>query len=396
MPTLKSKKNLSCITCKLRDGDVINPKMEAYGEGKKGILIIGEAPSHADDRKGLPWQGGTGRLLKHTLEKQGIDLFEDCICVNAVNCRPPKNRAPKALEIDCCREVIIRHVHRQFKPHIIVLLGTVALQSFLSPRWPSDLGGIAKWHGFVIPDRDYRAWIIPTYHPSYISHIDSREANTVWEQDLAPISELVDIDVPRYFKPNIHYLDDLSELEKLQNATEIAFDYETTGLKAQRKGHRIICASVAANSTDVYTFMMPDTKAGRKPFVDLLTNPDIGKMAHNMKFEHSWTYHRLGVEVDKWQWDSMQAAHILDNRSGVTGLKFQTYVNFGVVDYSSKVTPYLRKREEGGNGMNGIYELLEEEGGKEMLLKYCALDSHYQFMLAKSQMRALDYNYLPF
>ena len=62
----------------------------------KGILIIGEAPGQVEDRKGLPWQGGTGRLLKRTLEKQGIDLFEDCICVNAVNCRPPKNRAPKA------------------------------------------------------------------------------------------------------------------------------------------------------------------------------------------------------------------------------------------------------------------------------------------------------------
>jgi uracil-DNA glycosylase family 4 len=396
MPTPKSKQNLSCITCKLRDGDVLSPKMEAYGEGKKGILIIGEAPGQVEDRKGLPWQGGTGRLLQRTLAKLGIDLFEDCVCVNAVNCRPPNNRTPKAKEIDCCREVIVRHVYRQFQPHIIVPLGTVALQSFLSPRWPTNLGGISQWHGFIIPDRDYNAWVVPTFHPSYIARMDSREANTVWEKDLAPLSGLVDVEVPKYIEPKIHYLQDLSVLEKLQEAPEIAFDYETTGLKAQRKGHRIVCVSVAINMKEVYVFMLPETKVGRKPFIDLLTNPSIGKMAHNMKFEHSWTYHRLGVEIKNWQWDSMIAAHMLDNRSGVTGLKFQTYANFGVVDYSSEITPYLRKREEGGNGMNGIYELLEEEGGKEKLLKYCALDSHYQYMLSRIQMAQLDYKYLPF
>jgi hypothetical protein len=92
----------------------------------------------------------------------------------------------------------------------------------------------------------------------------------------------------------------------------------------------------------------------------------------------------------------MLAAHMLDNRSGITGLKFQTYANFGIADYSSSVTPYLRKKEEGGNGMNSIFELLEIEGGKEKLLKYCALDSHYQYRLSMMQMKKLDYNYLPF
>lgn len=396
MPTLKTKHNLSCETCKLSNGEVTSPRMEPYGNGRKGILIIGEAPGAVEDRKGMPWQGKMGRMLQRALEKFEIDLFEDCLCVNAVNCRPPNNRNPKALEIDCCRHEIVRHTYRTFKPHIIVPLGTVALQSFLSPRWPTNLGGISQWHGFVIPDQDYKAWVVPTFHPSYISRIESREANTVWEQNLSVIADLVEIEVPRECTPKIHYLEDLSELEKLQDATEIAFDYETTGLKAQRKGHRIVCASVAADDRDVYTFMMPDTKAGRKPFTDLLLNPSIGKMAHNMKFEHSWTYHRLGFEVNNWQWDSMIAAHMLDNRSGVTGLKFQTFVNFGIVDYSSEVTPYLRRKEESGNSMNSIYDLLEEPGGQEKLLKYCGLDSHYQFRLAKDQMAKLDYNYLPF
>lgn len=393
---VQSKKTLSCITCKLREGKVISPKMESYGDGQKGILVIGEAPGQVEDRKNLPWQGRTGRLLQHTLQKIGIDLFEDCLCVNAVNCRPPDNRTPKTLEVDCCREVVVNPLIEAFEPKIIVPLGTVALQSILSPRWKTDLGGITKWHGFVIPDQELQAWIVPAYHPSYVARIDSKEANTVWEQDLSVLPSLVDTDIPVYPEPKIHYLDDLSPLEDLQNVSEIAFDYETTGLKAKRKGHRIVSVSVAANEKEVYSFLMPETKAERRPFTFLLTNPNIGKMAHNMKFEHTWTRDRLGIDIKNWQWDSMLAAHMLDNRSGITGLKFQSYANFGVMDYASEITPFLRRKEDSGNGFNNIFELLEQPGGKEKLLKYGALDSHYEFMLAKVQMELLGYNYLPF
>jgi DNA polymerase len=392
--SMKNKQTLSCLTCGLHE-EAESPKMQPYGDGERGILIIGEAPGQVEDRKGLPWQGKTGRLLQSTMHKFGIDLFKDCVCVNAVNCRPPRNRTPKPFEIDCCREVIVANIIDEFKPKVIILLGSIALQSFLSPRWPTDLGGITKWRGFKIPDRDYRCFVVPTFHPSYVVRMDSREVNTVWEQDLKLAVEARGEKFPRFPKPDIRIIDDLDVLTNFE-PDEIAFDYETTGLKPQRKGHRVVCASVAINDSLVYAFMIPPSPAEREPFVQLLCNPGIGKMAHNMKFEKAWSEERLRVEVVNWQWDSMLAAHQLDNRSGITGLKFQTYVNFGVADYSSEVTPYLRKKEDGGNGFNSIYELLEEEGGKEKLLTYCALDSHYEYLLAKKQMELLDYQYLPF
>ena len=389
------KEGLSCISCGLHEG-VASHKILPHGHGKKGILIIGEAPGTVEDRRNLPWQGQSGRLLEKTLAQLGVNLFEDCVSVNAVNCRPPNNRAPKPFEMDCCRAVVLNNIFETFKPKVIILLGSIALQSFMSPRWPSDLGAIAKWRGWCIPDRDYKAFVVPTYHPSYILRIDSREANTVWKQDLEKAVEAVGKPFPRFQEPTIEIIEDLSIFNDAENhIDEMAFDYETTGLKSQGKGHRIVCASVAFNSTKVFAFMMPDTKLERKPFVDLLINPSVGKMAHNMKFEHAWTLNRLKVEVQNWHWDSMIAAHNLDNRSGVTGLKFQTYVNFGVIDYSSEITPYLRS-DGGGNGFNKIYELLEQEGGPEKLLKYCALDSHYEYILAQKQMDEMNYNDLPF
>lgn len=392
---MAKKEASSCLSCGLLEY-AKSPKMDAYGAGKKGIMVIGEAPGVVEDRKGMPWQGKTGRLLQDTMHKLGIDLFEDCRCINAVNCRPPDNRTPTPFEIRCCWSVKVRQAIEEFKPKVLILLGATAIQSFLSPRWPTDLGGISKWRGWMIPDRDYQFWVVPTFHPSYIYRIDSKEANTVWEQDLTRAILLADQPFPKFMQPKIHFIEDLSVLEQFHDVNEIAFDYETTGLKPHWDQQRIVCASVAGNDSHVYVFMIPDTRKKLRPFLDLLTDNTVGKMAHNMKFEDTWTQYRLNIEIKNWQWDSMLAAHLLDNRSGITGLKFQTYVNFGVPDYASDVTPYLRTKDKSGNGLNNIYKLLEEEDGPERLMKYCGLDSHYEYMLAKKQMKELDYQYLPF
>ena len=395
--TKQSKEANSCLSCGLFEyWHVKSPKMDAYGAGKKGIMVIGEAPGAVEDRKGLPWQGKTGRLLQNTMSKLGVDLFEDCVCINAVNCRPPENRTPSPFEIKCCWNVKVQRAIEEFKPKVLILLGAVAVQSFLSPRWPTDLGGITKWRGWVIPDRDYKFWVVPTFHPSYVYRIDSQEANTVWEQDLAAAIAKADQPLPRFWEPKIHFIDDLTVLEQFHDAPEIAFDYETTGLKPHADGHEIICASVAGGEDRVYVFMMPETKKELRPFLDLLTDNTVGKMAHNIKFEDNWTRYRLNTEIKNWQWDSMLAAHLMDNRQYVSGLKFQAYVQFGVADYASDVSKYLRSGSKSGNAFNHIRALLEEPEGKEKLMKYCALDSHYEYMLAKWQMKELDYQYLPF
>jgi len=388
-------RKLSCLSCKLYKHAKTH-KIQPYGNGNKGILVIGEAPGQVEDRKGLPWQGRTGRMLERALAKVEIDLFEDCISVNAVNCRPPDNRKPKPFELDCCREVVVSRVIKEMKPKVILLLGSSAIQSFLAPRWPTDLGGIMKWRGFQIPDMDYKCFVVPTFHPSYIARMDSREAYTVWLHDLKVAADSVDLEFPSFPKADIRIIDDLEILDQFTDLSEMAFDYETTGLKPQGKGHRIVSASIAINESLTYSFLMPETKKERAPFINLLTNVNIGKLAHNMKFELNWSEIRLRTTVKNWQWDSMIAAHMIDNRTGTNGLKFQTYRNFGIVDYSSEVLPYLRANANDGNGFNTIDKLLETEEGKRKLLTYGGYDSHYEYLLAKKQMEILGYSFLPF
>jgi len=79
----------------------------------------------------------------------------------------------------------------------------------------------------------------------------------------------------------------------------------------------------------------------------------------------------------------MQAAHIIDNRQGICGLKFQTYICFGVGDYSSEISPYLKGVDKkDANSLNTVLELCESKEGKKKLLTYCGFDTIYQYRLA--------------
>ena len=390
----------SCVSCGLYK-NCQSPKMEPFGNFKKRILNIGEAPGEYEDRNGKPWQGKMGRLLKETYEDLKIDLFEDCLNINAVNCRPVdkqgNNRAPTNTEIDCCRRRVL-DIIEEYKPKVILILGNAALYSLIGHRWKKDLGGITKWRGFTIPDQDFKTWLCPTFHPSYIERAGNDKYNRgttietlIWQQDLEQAFGIKNIPFPNYVEPEIEIIEDLSVLKNIK--TESAFDYETTGLKPHAEGHRIVCVSIADTENHAYVFLMPKTRKDREPFIKYLTNPDLKKIAQNLKFEHTWTKVRLGTDVQGWEWDTMLATHLFDNRPGITGLKFQAYVQFGIIDYSSEVDSYLSALDNtNANSLNRIFELLKKPNGKEILCKYCGLDSIFELRLANRQRM----NILPF
>lgn len=396
LPQAQSKKVQgrlpSCATCGLYQ-TVLSPKMEPFGNFKRGILNIGEAPGEMEDKRGKQWQGQVGMLLQKTYEKLGIDLFEDCLNINAINCRPTKNggnRPPSPHEVACCRQRVSR-VIAEHKPKVIVILGNQALISIMGHRWKKDLGKITKWRGWTIPDRDYNAWICPTFHPSYVARTigftnKGKEVETIWKQDLERAINLEAMPEYEGEAKHVEIITDLSILNDVRRSgrnTMVAIDYETTGLKPHAEGHKIICASVAVAENKCFAFMMSGDVT---PFTKLLRSSNISKVAHNMKFEEAWSEVYLKTPVNNWVWDTMLTAHMLDNRTGVTGLKFQTYVNFGVMGYDDSIAPYLKAVDKkNSNTHNRILELIKTPNGKEQLLTYCGLDSLFTYRLALKQ-----------
>ena len=414
--TRPNGKVLSCSACGLHR-NCESPRMTEYGGFKKGILNIGEAPTEVDDVKGLPFQGKQGRLLERTYKKLGVDLFEDCLNVYACHCLPTddgKVRNAKPNEIECCRKNTLQIIEK-YHPKVVVLFGHAAIYSVIGNHWKKDLvgsakskyGSVFKWRGFTIPDQEYKTWICPIFSPSHVEQMEGGVEETIWKQDLRQAVEMLNVNFPVHVEPTIEIIEDLEELNNIVFETKqfgqikanvpsnktIAFDYETTGKKPHAQGHKIICASVADSENHVYAFMLPEERSKRKPFVKILADPMVRKIAHNMKFEETWSKVKLRQSVAGWETDTMQMAHILDNRRGVSGLKFQTYVNFGIADYSSEIEPWLMSVDpKDGNSLNRIEELLTKAGGKGKLLKYCALDSIYEYRLSKLQKISINQN----
>lgn len=387
------QKTVSCASCGLYQY-VLSPRMKPFGNFKKRILNIGEAPGETEDQKGRQWQGKVGRRLQREYKRLGIDLFEDCLNINSINCRPTDskgaNRPPSYQEVACCRKRVL-DVIEQYNPQVIVLLGNHAVESIIGHRWKKDLGGITKWRGWQIPDRDLGAWICPVFHPSYVEREDKPEVDLIWQKDLEAAISMTRIKFPEWQdEKQFVEIIDWSELSPIPDGSIVAIDYETTGLKPHASGQRIVCAGIARSAIHAQVFMMPDRPRERQGWIKMLANPQVKKMAHNMKFEQAWSVNRLRQGVYGWFWDSMLAAHIIDNRPGITNLKFQTYINFGVVDYASEITPFLQSNSKNGNAMNKLLDKISDPDFRNDLMKYCGLDAIYEYKLAMKQMEALN------
>ena len=61
-----------------------NPSIE------RPIMIVGEAPGANEARKGTPFVGASGQLLRHMCRHVGIN-FNNCYVTNVVDERPDKN-----------------------------------------------------------------------------------------------------------------------------------------------------------------------------------------------------------------------------------------------------------------------------------------------------------------
>jgi DNA polymerase len=388
-------RGFSCATCGLYKF-ALTPKMESYGNFKKGIMVIGEAPGEDEDRRGRPWQGKMGRVLQRKYEQLGIDLFEDCVSLNAVSCRPTDkkgaNRTPTSQEIACCRSKVLQAI-KKYQPKLIILQGATPTISLIGHRWKGDFKGISKWQGWTIPDREYNAWVCPTFHPSFIERQEEEsEAEVIWTQDLKRALSKLDEPFPGFRNEEecIIVSDDIEDVIQKMSLPGptgmMAFDIEATGLKPyDKEKHRIACISFCNNLEFAYSIPFPTKVKHLRMLKELLEDPRIGKIAANMKYEDTWMNILQGIEVSPWKFDTMQASHILDNRPKINGLKFQAFIRYGVLGYEDEISPYLKAPDS--NSVNRIMELVNDPEGFRKLRIYNGIDSLLEYRLALDQMK---------
>jgi len=382
--------NFTCETCGLFR-TCKSPKMRPTGSGERGILIVAEAPGREEDeeweRLGYPEPtqliGEAGRLLRWKLEPYGLDLDRDFRKMNAVNCRPPRNREPTRKELKSCKHFILEEIESG-KPKFIWLMGKKAVESFYMDRF--DHLSVGLWRGRCIPDRDTGAWVLPMYHSSFLLHSKGdKNVESLFDMDLEFAVSCLGKESPR-FEDEGQYVKRLSDLEDIlglldrikRDRIRFSFDYETSGLKPFKPGHHIRVMSIALGAEEAYSFEVPKSKRFGGKWRRVLTDPGIDKVAQNLKFEDRWSRKIYGAVPQGWIHDTMVAGHILDSRHNSTNLKFMVYVRWGAEGFKDDTETYLKSSEE----FNRI-----DEAPLEDLCDRCGLDSLFTYRLYEEQMK---------
>lgn len=381
-----------CGICKLYQS-CHTPKMPVFGKGRRQILVVGEAPGKNEDEQGRPFVGESGSILTRTLVTidPEFELDFDTWRTNALICRPPKNRKPTDKEIDYCRPNLTRTI-QELRPRAILLLGDSAVRSVIGHIWKESPGAISRWVGYAIPYQRWNCWILPAYHPAYLARDAKNVGLRLWFQrhlqnvleiDNRPQDVMTDLS-----KQPIQRLYDRDEIEQaiakiIRWGKPVAFDYETNMVKPDSSAAEIVSCSICVGGK--HTIAFPWIYELHDTLRDFVQS-DLPKYGANIKFEDRWTRAVLKTPVRNWQWDTMQAAHVLDNRPGINSVKFQSFIRFGVDLYNAQIEPYL-EADGGCNRPNRIHEIPIDD-----LLKYNGLDSLYEYHIAVQQRKELKYD----
>ena len=376
-----------------------SPKLKFIGKGKKNVLIIGSQPTSREDLKGELGYGDEAVFLESALEEIGIDFYEDCFYTVVCGCRPPRDRRPGTAELKACRKRLDRIIER-LDPTAVILLGEIPFNYMIAPRISGRLTGTpAKdFYSCKIPDQELGRWLVPTWSVQDMlerkQYSDGGMGKPLYQRDEAwyrlwknsikqafTVERFEKIDYEKQCKITQDVDTAIDWICEALDWEEVALDDETSGLSLRRKGHFIACRSIS-NGVVSYAFPEFDDPTYKRMWKRLMTEKKIKKIAHNLQYENTADKVINKFWILGWMWDTMLSAHILHNKQPC-GLKYQTYINFGVLGYDDECAEYLEadKAEVALYGSNAINRI--RNAPMEKVLLYNALDSLFTFMLYK-------------
>jgi DNA polymerase len=151
------------------------------------MVLVGEQPGDIEDRRGQPFVGPAGVLLRRAVGDAGLHP-DDLYITNAVKhfkFRQAGTRrihqTPDRIEIVACRPWLLAEF-ALLAPQVVVALGATAGQALLGPsfRVTRLRGQLLPWPESAHHPEDFaqagrQARVLATLHPSAILRADDRE-----------------------------------------------------------------------------------------------------------------------------------------------------------------------------------------------------------------------------
>lgn len=339
-PTKKLLHDLQCGVCPLASAKCLHPKMPQTGAERPDILALGEGPGENEDKEGAQFVGSSGQYLRARVPREWIKHIR---WDNVVRCRPPDNRTPEEVEVECCRPRHTADVEKH-RPKAIFGFGQVPL------TWANGASGIAKWRGRRSPVRvgDHTCWMYFFNHPSFLirqNHANqgrTTEEERMFGHDLKRAFAEVAAGLP---VPEVHTREDaLAGIEcvwgergqedvdrvadflvRAAKEPDVGVDYETNAKRPYLPTAKILTISVSAGF-GIMAFALDHRQARwtfeqRAQIIDLwlwfMTESKARKAVHNLAFEHEWNAVMFGREyLRASRWDCTQSqAFVLDQRA---------------------------------------------------------------------------------
>jgi uracil-DNA glycosylase len=144
------------------------------GDPHARVMLVGEQPGDAEDRKGLPFVGPAGQLLDRALEAAGVER-EHLYVTNAVKHfkwqlrgKRRLHKTPAQREIDACHQWLEREI-AAVKPQVIVCLGSTAAKAVIRKDFK-----VSVQRGQLI-DSPLAPHVFATLHPSALLRLRDEE-----------------------------------------------------------------------------------------------------------------------------------------------------------------------------------------------------------------------------
>lgn len=157
------------------------------GDSTARLVLVGEQPGDVEDRRGEPFVGPAGVVLRRGLDDVGIDP-DHVYVTNAVkhfkfSRRGQRriHRTPDRIEIRACRPWLAAEF-AQLRPRGVIALGATAAQALLGPsfRVTRSRGALMPWPDSADAPEDFppaggQAFVMATLHPSAVLRADDRD-----------------------------------------------------------------------------------------------------------------------------------------------------------------------------------------------------------------------------
>lgn len=326
-----------------------------------GLAFVGESPGTQEKRKGEPFVGPSGRLLREALNTQEIDV-DGALLTNGALCNyQDEDKASLPGAIAACRPRLLSEL-AYCGVETAVTLGNSAVSALLNTKV-----GITKLRGGAAKESDYGSFnVVPTFHPA--ACLRNQAQFPLFLSDLGKIA-------PRevtWQEPTIHVIEDSQKaLRVLRGANRnypYVMDVETGKEKEEQYSRTTNLLCVGFGS------VRPDHKnvvcvIGRPAIYssdvqDALINlfADTGVICQNGKFDTYILSQINHTTRDIYLVaDTMLQSYSLNENPGTHGLKYMGQEYLGTPEWEAEIQPYLKAPKDPPEIRQPALEYVQEQ-----------------------------------